>query len=58
MSGTTHNRLGPPTSVINQENVPPTGQSDGAFSQLSFPFQDDHSLCQVDEETKQSKTYP
>lgn len=41
MGGTTHNLLGHPTTIINQENVPTClliGQSDGSTSQLKFPL--------------------
>jgi hypothetical protein len=37
--GTAHSSLGPPTSIINQEDAPTdlsTGQFDGTFSQLKF----------------------
>jgi hypothetical protein len=39
--GTTHNVLGPPTSIINQENGPtdlPTGNLMEVFSQLNLLF--------------------
>jgi len=38
--GTIHNELGPPTSIINQGDVPTdmsTGQSDGANSSVEVP---------------------
>lgn len=44
-SGTTHRELGPPASVINQEDAPQAWpQADLAFSQL----RNDSSLCWVD----------
>jgi hypothetical protein len=44
---TSHSDLDPPTSIINQENVPQT-KPVGAISQLRFPLSNDFNMCQVD----------
>lgn len=49
--GTVLSRLGPPTSVISQENAPQTCQHSASltetFSQLEFPPWGDSTLCQI-----------
>ena len=58
--GTTHRRLGPPTSVINQEKAPtgmPTGQVDRGISSVEVPSSQTTLTCiKLIQKQKQNKT--
>jgi hypothetical protein len=58
VGGMTHSRLGPATSIINQENVPqkwPQANLLKAVPDWDFCFLDESSLCQVDKKKKKKK---